>query len=70
LPASGTDAPRRSVSLTGRAGVNEIIAVLEHANPEDLTEAIEIRRRQLAEAEREADEAEAAAKAIPATVEP
>lgn len=42
----GTDAPRRSVSLTGQVGVSEIIAVFEAANPQDLSAAIkEIERR-------------------------
>ncbi len=54
----GTDAPRRSISVSAKAGPEAIIAVLEASNPEDLAQAIEMRRRQVIEAEREADLAE------------
>lgn len=66
----GTDAPRKSITVTGKAPVNAILSALEAAGPEDLREAIEIRRRELERATIEADQAEAAVRPIPGTIEP
>jgi hypothetical protein len=43
----GSDAPKRSVSLTGSVGVKEVMAVLEHANAQDIHEAVEEMERRL-----------------------
>jgi hypothetical protein len=54
----GTDAPKRSVSLTGPAGPEEVLAFIETISPEDLRAAIELMRRNTETAAREAADLE------------
>ena len=51
----GTDAPRRSITLTGQPGPEEILAFIEHANPEDMAAAVAMKRRRIEKAAAAAD---------------
>lgn len=64
----GTDAPRRSVTLTGRPGPEDVLAFIEHVNPEDLRAAVTMMQRRTDQAQLEADALDAT-KAIPGTLE-
>ncbi len=62
----GTDAPHRSVSLTGRAGPGEILAWVESINPEDLRAAVAMMQRRVTEELREREQHEQDARQRPA----
>jgi hypothetical protein len=57
----GTDAPKRSISLTGRAGPEELFRYLIDANPADVMAAVDLFRRHVDE--------EASKRAIAGTIE-
>jgi hypothetical protein len=63
----GTDAPKRSVTLTGRPGPEEVLAFIEHVNPQDLHAAVTMLKHRADQAQREADAP--GTKAIPGTLE-